>query len=95
MSTFQILANIDKRGLVKYFGSDEAALKRGNNKGTATIFPNHTVCLPNYNLILVAYLFYRYLLRFSLSVQLLDGAVFFDSLLVQRTIQNLEIDPLF
>ena len=45
MSSFQILANIDKRGLVKDFGSDEETLKRGNVKGTATIYPNHTVCL--------------------------------------------------
>ena len=48
--SLQILANIDKRGLVKYFGSDEEVLKRGNVKGTVTIYSNHTVCLPNLEL---------------------------------------------
>mmetsp|Transcript_5741 Transcript_5741/g.8077 ORF Transcript_5741/g.8077 Transcript_5741/m.8077 type:complete len:338 (+) Transcript_5741:2502-3515(+) len=48
MASFQILTNIDKRGLVKSFGSGEEALKRGNAKGTAIIYPNHTISFEIY-----------------------------------------------
>mmetsp|Transcript_5738 Transcript_5738/g.8072 ORF Transcript_5738/g.8072 Transcript_5738/m.8072 type:complete len:337 (+) Transcript_5738:929-1939(+) len=47
-SSLQILTNIDKRGLVKSFGSGEEALKRGNAKGTAIIYPNHTISFEIY-----------------------------------------------
>jgi len=47
-SSLQILTNIDKRGLVKSFGSDEEVIKRGNVKGTATIYPNHTISFEIY-----------------------------------------------
>mmetsp|Transcript_23012 Transcript_23012/g.33044 ORF Transcript_23012/g.33044 Transcript_23012/m.33044 type:complete len:344 (+) Transcript_23012:2437-3468(+) len=48
MASFQILTNIDKRGLVKSFGSGEEILKRGNAKGTVTIYPNHTISFEIY-----------------------------------------------
>jgi len=47
-SSLQILTNIDRRGLVRSFGSEEEALKRGNVKGTATIYPNHTISFEIY-----------------------------------------------